>query len=33
MEFAPQVIVPHGVAQVLAMLHVAPAGHWPLSMH
>jgi hypothetical protein len=33
MELVEQVIVPHGVVQTLAMLHVAPGGHWVLSMH
>jgi hypothetical protein len=33
MVLAEQLIVPHGVAQVLAMLHVAPGGHCVLSMH
>ena len=32
-ELPPQVIVPHCVAQVLDMLHVAPGGQWVLSMH
>jgi hypothetical protein len=33
MELLEQVIVPHCVVQMLAMLHVAPAGHWVASMH
>jgi hypothetical protein len=33
MELGEQVIVPHWVEQMLAMLQVAPAGHWVASMH
>jgi hypothetical protein len=33
MELPEQVVVPHGVAHVLDMLHVAPGGHCELSMH